>query len=175
MEYDIGQTFSFPYPPEAAVWCNGNNAYIEEIEPRDGLSRFRIVAVPEPTFEELKASKLQEINAACDAILNAAVSTYPESEVLTFDQQVEEARAYQASGKASDAPLLSALAQVRGIALDDLAHRVMAKRAAFSRLSGYVIGQRQALEDRLDGCQTVAEVEALVVELQDPSKQEDKP
>lgn len=29
MEFYIGQTFTSKYPPEAAVWCNGNNAHIE--------------------------------------------------------------------------------------------------------------------------------------------------
>ncbi len=44
----------------------------------------------------------------------------------------------------------AALAAGRGITLDDLVQRVIAKHTAFSELSGYVIGQRQALEDRLD-------------------------
>jgi hypothetical protein len=30
MEFYIGQTFTGKYPPEAAVWCNGNNAHIEK-------------------------------------------------------------------------------------------------------------------------------------------------
>lgn len=126
------------------------------------------VNVPDPTLEEAKAAKLTEINAACDAILDAAVSSYPQSEVLTFDQQVDEVRAYQAGGKASDAPLLSALASARGITLDDLIQRVISKRQAFSMLSGYVIGHRQRLEDRLDECQTTDEVKAIVVDIKIP-------
>lgn len=31
-EYYIGQIFEGIYPPDAAVWCNKNNAYIEEID-----------------------------------------------------------------------------------------------------------------------------------------------
>lgn len=119
-------------------------------------------------LEDAKAMKLAEINARCDEILESAVSSYPESEVLTFDQQVEEVKAYQASGNASDAPLLSALAQTRGITLDELCERVMAKRHAFSVLSGCVIGQRQALEDRLDECTTTAHVDAIVVDITVP-------
>lgn len=45
MEYYIGQIFEGIYPPEAANWCNNNNAYIEEI----GERRYEIKAVPEPT------------------------------------------------------------------------------------------------------------------------------
>ena len=115
------------------------------------------------TLEEAESAKLTEINAACDAILNAAISTYPETEVLTFDQQTSEANAYLASQNPADAPLLSALAAGRGITLDDLVQRVIAKHDAFSLLSGYVIGQRQALEDRLELCETVGDVQAIAV------------
>lgn len=31
--YKIGQIFEGIYSPECALWCNENNAYIEEIEP----------------------------------------------------------------------------------------------------------------------------------------------
>lgn len=117
------------------------------------------------TLEEAKAEKLSEINVVCDSILNAAISTYPETEVLTFDQQTSEARAYLASQNPVDAPLLTALAAGRGITLDDLVQRVIAKHDAFSLLSGYVIGQRQALEDRLELCETVGEVQAIAVNI----------
>lgn len=120
---------------------------------------------PKKPLEEAKAAKLAEINAACDAILNAAVQTYPNSEVLTFDQQTAEAKAYLASGNAADAPLLSALATGRGIEFGDLVNRVMAKHNAFSVLSGAVIGQRQALEDRLNACGTTEEVNAIIVSI----------
>ena len=129
---------------------------------------YRKGKAPIQPIAEAKAAKLSEINSACDAILNQAVNSYPESEVLTFDQQVEEVKAYQASGNPADAPLLSTLSSARGITLDDLIQRVMAKRQAFSVLSGYVIGQRQALEDRLDECQTTEEVNAIVVDIKIP-------
>lgn len=120
------------------------------------------------TFEEAKVVKLTEINAACDSILNAAVSTYPETEVLTFDQQTSEANVYLQTKKPEDVPLLSALALGRGITLDDLVQRVIAKHTAFSILSGHIIGQRQALEDRLDECKTVEDVEVIVVDIKLP-------
>ena len=48
MTYKIGQIFVDSYEKESALWCNENNAYIEEIEPIDGHRRFQVVAVPEP-------------------------------------------------------------------------------------------------------------------------------
>jgi hypothetical protein len=47
------QIFIGEYPPEAAMWCNDNRAYIEEIEKTaEGKRQFRIVAIPEPSIEE---------------------------------------------------------------------------------------------------------------------------
>ena len=167
----IGQKINKPVQDwqtytRAALWCNANSAVIE-----DRGEYYEIVALPqtpEPTLEEVKAKKLAEINAACDRILSDAASTYPETEILTFDQQTAEAKAYQASGDTEDAPLLSALAQGRGMTLDELAKRVIAKHTAFTALSGYVIGQRQALEDRLNACTTGEAIRSLAVEIAVP-------
>ena len=134
--------------------------------------RYFVEKIPEPpavTIEEAKAAKLAAINAQCDVILDTAVSSYPQSEVLTFDQQVSEVEKYQTSGNPASAPLLSALADARGISLDELCLRVMTKRAQFSVLSGIIIGQRQRLEDILDTLTTVAEVQALDVQIRMPT------
>lgn len=54
MEFEIGQIFEGEYPPEAAFWCNDcGDRYIKEIEPQNGVLRFQIVAVPEPTDDNL--------------------------------------------------------------------------------------------------------------------------
>lgn len=119
-------------------------------------------------INKCKELKLNEINERCDSILNSAVLSYPETEVLTFDQQTSEANVYLQTKNPEDAPLLSALALGRGITLDDLVQRVIVKHTAFSALSGYIIGQRQALEDKLDECKTVEDVEAIVVDIKLP-------
>lgn len=54
-EYHIGQIFDEMYPPEAAEWCNNNNAYIEEIEPLEGVRRFEIKEVPAETPAQRQA------------------------------------------------------------------------------------------------------------------------
>lgn len=57
MEFHIGQVFQGVYPPEAADWCNSTQrAYIVERDAVDGERQLEIVAVPEPTQEELAAS-----------------------------------------------------------------------------------------------------------------------
>ena len=122
---------------------------------------------PVPTFKEAKAAKLSEINKAADKIMAALISTYPDREISTFDKQEAEARAYMADPEAPT-PLLSALAKARGISMDELVKRVIAKADAFATASGYIIGQRQALEDQLDTCKTLEEVQSIVVIIYPP-------
>lgn len=59
-KFYINQIFEDSYPPEAAMWCNeSHKAYINEISPTtEGVRRFQIVALPEPTEEEIKAQEL---------------------------------------------------------------------------------------------------------------------
>lgn len=126
--------------------------------------QFEQLVEPEPvalTLEEAKAYKLQEINMACDTILGQLTNTYPEQETATFYKQEQEARAYVAD-PSSSTPLLSALAQGRGIPLEELAQRVLAKADAFAVASGSIIGQRQGYEDRIDGATILEEVEAII-------------
>lgn len=58
MEFEIGQVFEGEYAPEVSMWCNENNAFVEEIEAIDGVRRFQVVAIPKPTKEELEAQTL---------------------------------------------------------------------------------------------------------------------
>lgn len=59
----IGQIFEETYPPEAAAWCNSHgDRYITELEKGGDKRRFQIVAVPEPSLEEVKSQKLQELD-----------------------------------------------------------------------------------------------------------------
>lgn len=64
-DFEIDQIFEGTYPPEAAMWCNkSQKAYIEEIEKTpEGIRRFQIKAIPEPTEEEIKAQELAKLKA----------------------------------------------------------------------------------------------------------------
>ena len=66
-EYYIGQIFEGKYPPEAAVWCNANNAYIEVI----GDHRYEIKAVPPapaPTKEEQEQARANAYASEIDPL-----------------------------------------------------------------------------------------------------------
>ena len=67
MDFYIGQHFKKTYPPEAAVWCNANNAVMNS----DG-NGYTIVAISTPTPEEQAEQRRQEILAELDRIDRAS-------------------------------------------------------------------------------------------------------
>ena len=84
--YEIGQTFSDMYPPEAGQWCNANGAHIEQTE-----AGYVIAANPLPSPEEGQAEFTARIQERLDAwartrgydgILSAC--TYATSTVAKF-------------------------------------------------------------------------------------------
>ncbi|WP_052081017.1 hypothetical protein [Pseudomonas sp. ML96] len=85
---------------------------------------------------------LDKLRDECDRRLAALKRDYPDSEVLSWDKQEAEARA-------GGGPLVAALAVARGIDEAELIRRILQKAEAFAVLSGTIIGQRQALEDRV--------------------------
>ena len=123
----------------------------------------------EPTLEDLKGQKLTEINAAYDVAVSALVSSYPSNELLTFDKQESEARAWSAD-KSADTPLVDALALGRGMDKAELVSRILTKADAFAVATGYLTGLRQKYEDRLGQAHTAEEVAAIVPEYSLPDE-----
>ena len=166
MDFKIGQTFTEKYPPEAAVWCNNNNAYIEA----DG-DTYTIVAIPEPDLQELKARKLAEINGAYQQAIATLTPTYPNDERLTFDKQEAEARAWLADNSVPT-PFVDALADGRQMEKAELVSRIIGKADAFAFSSGLLTGQRQRYEDLLDAAETPEAVAAIVPAYSLPGSEE---
>lgn len=91
MDFSIGKVFEGEYPPEAAVWCNeSGKAYIEEIEPQDGVRRFQIVKVPEPTDEEIAEQVRLERNRRIAETDYYLMPDYPSN-----PQNLEELKVYR--------------------------------------------------------------------------------
>ena len=89
MSYEIGQIFEEKYPPEVAVWCNNNNAYIEEIEQKNGHRRFEVKAIPEPTPEEQAEQELAQAKAErADAVSRITVEV--DGMVFDGDEKAQE-------------------------------------------------------------------------------------
>lgn len=124
----------------------------------------------EPMLDDLKAAKLTEINAAYDNAVSALVSSYPSNELLTFDKQEAEARAWTAD-KSAETPLVDALALGRGMDKAELVSRILVKADAFAVSTGYLTGLRQRYEDMLEQAQNAEEIAAIVPEYHLPDEE----
>lgn len=116
---------------------------------------------PPLTLDEVKAAKLAEINAECDAEIGAIKATYPDTEVMSWDKQEMEARALLADA-AAVTPLIDAIASARGLDRVELANRIIANADQFAVASGASIGKRQKLEDQINAAATVEQVAEIV-------------
>lgn len=95
MEFYIGQIFEQAYPPEAAIWCNANNAYIDVI----GDHRYEIKEVPPapaPTKEDIKQMRIEYRHSHIDdqtlernrKMANGTWTEEDEVAYLTLDEEV---------------------------------------------------------------------------------------
>lgn len=145
------------------ILCRANGAadeaYLKQTLRENGMP----IGIELLTLEEVKAAKYEEINTACDAALAILTTTYPERELLTFERQEREARALIA-GDRSDIAHITAIADARGITVDELAQKIIAKADTFSVLSGTLIGHRQALETQVEQASTKEDVVAIKVD-----------
>ena len=55
-EFYIGEIFEGKYPPEAAIWCNSHNAFIEALG--DGRYEIKEVIIPAPTREDIEEARI---------------------------------------------------------------------------------------------------------------------
>ena len=114
-----------------------------------------------PDVDRARSAKLDEINATYNTATSALVSTYPQTELLTFDKQEHEARAWT-TDNAVETPLVDMLAAGRQLDKAELVRRIIVKADAFKLAAGYLTGQRQKYEDRLRAAKTVEEVAAIM-------------
>lgn len=132
----IGQIFSPEYPPEAADYCNSHgDRYITELDPaEDGQRRFQIVAVPEPTLEEVQDMKRRELESAFmdwyenKATVTTSLGFVADSDarammdvnglVTTLEAQPEETRATVAFMDHDNQPHLLTLEQMKTVQLE---------------------------------------------------------
>lgn len=112
-------------------------------------------------FARLKREKLTGVNSAYEVALSAVKDGYPPSEILSWDKQEKEARAYLADN-AAPTPFIDALSTERGVTKPELVSRIMAKVNAAEVYIGTQTGKRQRLEDQINAATTEAEL-ALIV------------
>ena len=172
MEFTIGQTFNGVYPPEAADFCNSRgDCYITELEPaEDGTRRFQIVAVPEPTIEEVKAHKLSELERAFlqwyekDAVVASSLGFVADSDVravtdveglITVSEATpEESRSTVAFMDHENVPHMLSLEQLKTLHLEILQNGQSAYK------------QKWSLRASIEGAETAEAVNAVEIKFE---------
>lgn len=103
---------------------------------------------PVPTEEQLNALAAKRIRERYAILMDSIAKPYSKTEQLTWDAQVKEADAYLFDSQA-DVPMISALAQNRGVALADLVTWIKEHEAAYRIAIGTLLGQQQIELDLL--------------------------
>lgn len=90
-----------------------------------------------------KDELLAPINQRVEELIASVRAGIPDSEVASWVKQEAEARA-------GGGPLTTELAKARGVPLNVLLEKIIAKADAYAAFSGRVIGIRQSIEDKID-------------------------
>ena len=116
-------------------------------------------------FAQRKEGLLNKLADKADQLKNGLLSGYPQTEIESFYRQEKEVLAWQADHN-TPTPMLSQIAQNRGVPFEILVEKVIEKSAQFAVVIGIIIGQRQAFEDRLLALKTPEELTALEQEIE---------
>ncbi len=116
-------------------------------------------------LEKKKNNMIKKLADKTDSFKTQLLVGYPQAEIDSFSRQEAEALAYQADHKAPT-PMLSQIAENRGVTLEELVVKVLEKSAQFAVAMGAVIGIRQGFEDRILAAQTQEELEQIEKEVE---------
>ena len=136
---------------------------------------------PAAALSKAKAAKLHEAATAAQGFIDrvAGLDTVPPFERDSWAAQALEAQAW-ATDKNAPTPILAGIARARGVPLDDLRAKALAKSNAYTALTASVAGHRQAFEDQIRAADTLAALDAIAVAYRPPmmpmmpAAQEDK-
>ena len=124
---------------------------------------------PAAALSKAKAAKLHEAATAAQGFIDrvAGLDTVPPFERDSWATQALEAQAWAADHDAPT-PILAGIARARGVPLDTLRERALAKSNAYSALTASVAGQRQALEDRIRAATDIDALNAVTIRYAPP-------
>ena len=187
-EYDLGDpvvtetagwlVISYPSPvAKTPVWSTATRERMfvsagadvpdgyTTLEPEDRWSIWTGTAWEQDpaAIDAVRGMKMIEIRDRANLLLSNVGAEYGDMERTTWDVQAAEAAAFAADPEAA-VPLLAGIAAQRGMTVADMAVRVLSNRAAWVALSGSIVGQRLALQDRLDVAVSIEEIEEIEVE-----------
>jgi len=140
--------------------------------PADGL---RLIAKadyhpdPQAALASAKTAKLHAAAEAAQAFIErvAGLDGVPQFERDSWAAQALEAQAWAADKQAST-PILAGIARARGVPLDELRAKALAKSNAFTSLTSSVAGQRQAFEDQIRVADSLAALDAIAIAYKPP-------
>ena len=145
---------------------------LDAFTPADGL---RLIAKddyhpnPQAALAAAKTAKLHAAAEAAQAFIErvAGLDGVPQFERDSWAAQALEAQAWAADKQAST-PILAGIARARGVPLDDLRAKALAKSNAYTALTASVAGQRQALEDRIRAATDIDALNAVTIRYAPP-------
>lgn len=120
-------------------------------------------------INDAKARKCLEAAQKAQEIINqvAGLNHLPDFEVQTWVTQADEANAW-AKDERTATPILSAIAQARGIPVDILRQKALEKAQAYALLTATIAGQRQRFEDAIKAATDLDALEAITISYQLP-------
>lgn len=124
---------------------------------------------PATALAKAKAAKLHEAAEAAQRFIDAVAGLdgVPQFERDSWASQGQEAQAWAADHNAPT-PILAGIAKARGVPLDVLRERALAKSNAYTALTASVAGQRQAIEDRVHAAADMAALNTIPIRYAPP-------
>nr|DAS71669.1 MAG TPA: hypothetical protein [Bacteriophage sp.] len=124
---------------------------------------------PQAALTTAKTAKLHAAAEAAQAFIEtvAGLDGVPQFERDSWASQALEAQAWAADHEAAT-PILAGIARARGVPLDDLRVKALAKSNAYTILTASVAGQRQAYEDQIHAAETLAALDAIAITYRPP-------
>jgi hypothetical protein len=100
---------------------------------------------PDRDLADVQAETRAAVRQEAESRLRPLLDEYNEPERLSWERQLEQARAFKADSTAST-PLMDALATARGLTRDQMADRIIGAADTFESQAGAILGLQQAAE-----------------------------
>lgn len=126
-------------------------------------------------FQAAQNDKIIALNQTAQTFIAQAAGTdkIPEFELQSWNLQAIEAKAWAQNPK-SPTPVLNEIAAARGVPADVLKQAALRKTLAYEKLTAHVVGQRQALQTRIEAAKSLDELNAIEITFTLPETGESK-
>lgn len=113
------------------------------------LGELTLEAHPDAIFNAVKAERIKHLNDTAEAMMEEYTSDYGFHTKLSWTDQKNEAYGYL-NDPTTETPTLTEIATGRGISVEDLVIKVIAKAERYRKVSGAIMGECQRCEDLLE-------------------------